>query len=65
MPWPQICDGKGWKAKLGQLYGVEGIPACWLIDGNTGLIVAGTGELRGEMLRATIERCLANLGKSR
>ncbi|MGA2446833.1 MAG: redoxin domain-containing protein [Opitutaceae bacterium] len=63
MPWPQICDGKGWEAKLAQLYGVHSIPACWLIDGNSGLIVAGESELRGAALRPTIERCLAGLGK--
>jgi peroxiredoxin len=63
MPWPQICDGKGWKAKLARLYGVQGIPACWLIDGDSGLIVAMESELRGAVLRQTIERCLASLGK--
>jgi thiol-disulfide isomerase/thioredoxin len=64
MPWQQVCDGKGWEAKLAHLYGVHSIPACWLIDGNTGLIVAGENDLRGTALRPTIERCLAGLGKS-
>jgi thiol-disulfide isomerase/thioredoxin len=63
IPWPQVCDGKGWQATLAQQYGVHGIPACWLIDGDTGLIVAGTAELLGAALRPTIERCLANLGR--
>lgn len=63
MPWPQICDGKGWEAKLAQAYGIHGIPACSLIDGTSGLIVAGQEELRGAALRPTIERCLAGLGK--
>jgi thiol-disulfide isomerase/thioredoxin len=63
MPWPQICDGKGWKAKLAQLYGVNAIPDAWLIDGKSGLIVAGASALRGKALRPTIERCLADLGK--
>ena len=63
MWWPQICDGKGWEAKLARQYGVHSIPACWLIDGKSGLIVAAESELRGAALRATIERCLASLGK--
>lgn len=63
MPWPQICDGNGWSAKIARQYGVQGIPACWLIDGNAGLIVAGQADLRGAALRPTIERCLAKLGK--
>jgi peroxiredoxin len=63
MPWPQICDGNRWRAKLALLYGVNNLPACWLIDGDTGLVVAGASELQGAALRPTIERCLANLGK--
>jgi thiol-disulfide isomerase/thioredoxin len=63
MPWPQICDGKRYRAKLALLYGVNDIPACWLIDGDSGLVVAGAGALRGAALRPTIERCLANLGR--
>jgi thiol-disulfide isomerase/thioredoxin len=64
MSWPQICDGRGWEAKLAQQYGVHGIPAAWLIDGTTGLIVAEGNDLRGTRLRPTIQRCLENLGKS-
>jgi|GEM_PF-147969 len=64
MPWPQICDGKKWDAKLAQQYGVHSIPASWLIDGSSGLIVAGGNELRGDALRPTIVRCLANRGKT-
>jgi thiol-disulfide isomerase/thioredoxin len=63
MPWPQIADGQGWKAALGQKYDVHAIPAAWLVDGSTGLVVAEKGELRGAALRDTVERCLKNLGK--
>jgi hypothetical protein len=62
MPWPQIADGKGWTASLGQKYSVRAIPAAWLIDGTTGQVVAEKNELRGPALRATVERCLKNLG---
>ena len=32
MPWPQYFDGKGWQNKFGQEYGINSIPAMWLID---------------------------------
>ena len=63
MPWPQICDGKKWDAKLAQQYGVHSIPSSWLIDGGSGVIVASGNELRGTALRSTIVRCLANRSK--
>ena len=63
MPWPQICDGKKWDAKLAQQYGVHSIPSSWLIDGSSGVIVASGNELRGAALRPTIVRSLANRGK--
>ena len=63
MPWPQICDGKVWEAKLAQQYGVHGIPSAWLVDGTTGRIVADGSDVRGAKLRPTIERCLANRGQ--
>lgn len=64
MTWPQICDGLGWESRIANLYGVRGIPSCFLVDGNTGLIVGTSRELRGEALKGTLERCLANLGKT-
>jgi thiol-disulfide isomerase/thioredoxin len=64
MTWPQIADGKGWEAKVGVLYGVRGIPACFLVDGTTGALVASGNELRGASLRSTVEKALGNLGKT-
>lgn len=63
MVWPQIADGKGWDARLVEMYGVRGIPACFLVDGNTGELLAGSNDLRGSKLRDTVERALAKLGK--
>jgi thiol-disulfide isomerase/thioredoxin len=63
MVWPQSCDGGGWQASIVKLYGVRGIPSCWLIDGTTGNIVATSVDLRGAALRGTVEQALANLGK--
>lgn len=32
LPWPQYFDGKAWKNKFGERYGIEGIPTMWLVD---------------------------------
>jgi thiol-disulfide isomerase/thioredoxin/S1-C subfamily serine protease len=58
MTWTQICDGKGWQADLAQLYGVRGIPACFLVNGTTGELLAKGADLRGASLRPTIEKAL-------
>lgn len=63
MSWPQVCDGQGWDSRIANLYGVRGIPACFLVDGNTGLIVGTSRDLRGSALSGTVEKALANLGK--
>lgn len=59
MPWPQICDGKMWQAELAQRYGVESIPFMLLVDGDTGEVLGGVNELRGENLAPAIEAGLA------
>jgi peroxiredoxin len=61
--WPQICDGGGWQGGIVKQYGVHSIPSCWLIDGDTGRVVAITARLRGEALRGTVQHALGNLGK--
>jgi thiol-disulfide isomerase/thioredoxin len=32
MPWPQYFDGKVWDNDYGKKYGINGIPAMWLVD---------------------------------
>jgi peroxiredoxin len=56
MTWPQFFDGKGWQNKLAQKYGVNSIPATYLLDGD-GKIIAK--DLRGEELEAAIAKALA------
>ncbi len=58
MPWPQVFDGKFWSAEIAALYGIHSIPAAFLVDGDTGLVVASTG-LRGSELAKTVESALA------
>ncbi len=56
MPWQQYFDGKGWQNKLAGQYGVNSIPATYLLDGE-GKIIAK--NLRGEALEAAVAKALA------
>lgn len=58
MPWPQVFDGKYWQAEVAALYGVRSIPTAYLVDGDTGQVIANSG-LRGSELEKTIEAALA------
>jgi len=56
MTWPQFFDGKGWENKLGQKYGVNSIPATFLLD-REGKIIGS--NLRGEKLEEAVAAALA------
>ena len=58
MTWPQVYDGKFWKAAVADLYNINSIPACFLVDGDTGTILARDGQLRGGNLDSTIQAAL-------
>lgn len=55
MTWPQYFDGKGWQNRFGQEFGIDSIPAMWLVDKK--------GVLRDENARdglaAKVEKLLA------
>ena len=55
MTWPQYFDGKGWQNEIAQKYGIDGIPAMWLV--NKQGIVADTDARKG--LAEKIEKLLA------
>jgi peroxiredoxin len=57
MTWPQVYDGKFWKARIAELYAIHSIPAAYLVDGDTGEILVDTG-LRGETLKDAIKKAL-------
>jgi thiol-disulfide isomerase/thioredoxin len=59
MPWPQVYDGKYWKAEVADLYAINSIPRAFLVDGDSGEILATGDELRGEKLAETIAKALA------
>lgn len=56
VPWPQYFDGKGWENKVSTTYGINSIPATYLL-GKDGKIL-GKG-LRGEALDAAVKTALA------
>jgi thiol-disulfide isomerase/thioredoxin len=53
MTWPQYFDGKMWQNKYGQEFGINAIPAMWLIDKQ--------GNLRDIEVRGALEEKVAKL----
>jgi thiol-disulfide isomerase/thioredoxin len=60
MGWRQVYDGGGWKARLALEYSIDSIPAPFLVDGDSGKIIALGDDLRGDGLKAAVERALAS-----
>lgn len=56
MTWQQYCDFKGWGNKLAAKYGVQSIPATYLLD-REGKIIGQ--DLRGEALEQALSKELA------
>lgn len=56
MTWQQFFDGKGWGNKLAAKYGIQSIPATYLLDGEGKIIGKG---MRGEALAEAVEKALA------
>ncbi len=60
MTWPQICDGGGWQAALAVKYKIHSIPHAYLVDGDTGKIIAEGDDLRGPGLVPAIKKALGS-----
>ena len=56
MTWTQYFDGQGWQNKISSGFGIESIPAAWLLDKKGMLRETG---LRGEDLGKGVEKLLA------
>ncbi len=56
MTWQQYFDGKGWGSKLAKKYGIQSIPATFLVDGE-GKIIGR--DLRGDDLDQAVTKALA------
>ncbi len=53
MTWPQYFDGQGWQNKYGQEFGINAIPAMWLVDKK--------GILRDQNARGKLEEKVGKL----
>lgn len=53
MAWPQFFDGAGWQNKYARQFGINSIPAMWLVDKQ--------GLLRDENARGALEEKVAGL----
>ena len=65
MKWPQIFSGKGWDAPIAKKFSIRSIPQAFLVDGDTGEILAEAGAMRGNALHASIEAALARKSESK
>ncbi|MGA2546510.1 MAG: TlpA disulfide reductase family protein [Rectinemataceae bacterium] len=63
MTWRQIYDGKFWQARIARFYGIDSIPRAFLVDGDTGAILASGDSLRGESLEPVLAAALAGKKK--
>lgn len=58
MPWKHVYDGKYWTAAVAQQYDIHSIPAAFLIDADTGKILASGSSARGGRLIPSVEKAL-------
>ena len=56
MTWPQYFDGKTWRNDISSRFGIEAIPAAWLVD-KKGLV--RSTEAHGDDLTAQVKTLLA------
>jgi thiol-disulfide isomerase/thioredoxin len=57
MPWFHVSEGDAWKTRLAQQYGINSIPAMFILDAN-GVVVGKGGNVRGENLAKAIEKAM-------
>ncbi len=55
MPWPQYFDGKGWENEVGPTYGIQSIPAMYLVDGSGKII---STDLRNGKLEEELKKII-------
>ncbi|HEY3861277.1 MAG TPA: TlpA disulfide reductase family protein [Verrucomicrobiae bacterium] len=59
MAWPQVYDGQYLKAAVARQYSIESIPHAYIVDGDTGMILAEGDSIRGESLAPAIASALS------
>lgn len=63
MTWDQIADGKFWKADIAVKYSINAIPQAYIVDGDTGRILAEGEAIRGDALLPAVTKALASKNK--
>ena len=63
MVWDQVYDGRYFDARVAKQYRIQSIPATYLVDGDTGKILASGMDARGAKLDAAIKKALAARSK--
>jgi thiol-disulfide isomerase/thioredoxin len=63
LTWHQSFDTGGWNGLIISRFCPGGIPAGYLVDGDTGKIIASLNQVRGPALRAAIEQGLTAQGR--
>lgn len=58
MTWSQVYEGKWWEARLARMYLIDAIPHPFLVDGDTGKILAEGDDLLGDQLPAAVQKAL-------
>ena len=61
IPWRQVFSGQGWQSPVARQYGINAIPAPWLIDRDGTLI---THQARGRNLEQLVAEAVADKSKS-
>jgi peroxiredoxin len=62
LPWVQYFDGKGWQNKLAAKYGIDSVPATFLLD-RQGKIIAQ--DLHGNALEEALTKALTDTHRER
>ncbi|MHB8635460.1 MAG: peroxiredoxin family protein [Fimbriimonadaceae bacterium] len=60
MTWDQVADGKFWDAAVAKLYGIQSIPAAYIVDGDTGMIYGEGDAIRGDNLLPAVQKALSS-----
>lgn len=65
MNWKHVYEGKFWDTTIGRQFDIASIPAAFLVDGDTGEILATGNDLRGERIMEVVGKAVAKKAASR
>ncbi|MFQ5424214.1 MAG: TlpA family protein disulfide reductase [Phycisphaerae bacterium] len=65
MPWRQLYEGKMWQTAVGTQWHIRGIPSMFIVDGDSGKILAAGQAVRGPNLEPAVAKALAAKTKAK